>query len=223
VDLKTLRWAGYFAIAAAVIYAGATAAGSWLDPSYSQLRQHVSDLTASGASTSAALAPPYILYNLLVLAFAVNLYLASDRKRLFLVGLGLLTLNAVAGVMMVSWFAEDLGGTPTTVAGMGHIAFASVSSVAIVAAALAYGFAFRRLGRSWRFTSYLSFVVGLLFILAAPFAVIATAAHSDLAGLAERAAIAPFILWLLGVGAVASLRGPRWTARSGVFRPLSSS
>jgi hypothetical protein len=204
--LKTLRWAGYFANAAAAIYVGATAAGSLLDPSYSQLRQHVSDLTASGASTSADLAPLYVLYNLLAVAFAVNLYVASDRKRLFQVGLGLLTINALAGVMMVTWFAEDLGGTPTTVAGTGHVIFASVSSIAIVVGSFVFGFAFWRLGRSWQSMSFLSFGVGILFILAAPFAVLTTAAGSDLAGLAERAAIAPFILWLLGVGCFAIFR-----------------
>ena len=196
---KTLRWAGYFAIAAAAIYVGATASGSLLDPSYSQLRQHVSDLTATGASTDADLAPPFILYNLLVFAFAMNLYTAFRPIRLLRIGLGLLTANAIAGVMMVTWFTEDLGGAPTTPAGIGHVVFASVSFV--------YGFAFRRMGRPWRTMSLLSFGVGILFILAAPFAVMTTAANSDLAGLAERAAIAPFIVWLLGAGGFALFRG----------------
>lgn len=212
--MKTLRWVGYFAIAAAAIYVGATGAGSLLDPSYSQWRQHVSDLTASGASTSADLAPLYILYNVLIFAFAVNLYVASDRRRLFQVGLGLLTVNAVSGVMMVTWFAEDLGGAPKTAAGTGHVIFAGVSSVAIVASSFVYGFGFRRMGGRWRAASILSFVVGILFILAAPFAVIATARNSDLAGLAERAAIAPFILWLLVVGAFAIFRGQARAQRS---------
>jgi hypothetical membrane protein len=195
-----LRWAGYFAIAAAALYVGTTATGSLLDPSYSQIRQHVSDLTATGASTDAELAPPFILYNLLVFAFAMNLHTAFRRIRLVRIGLGLLTANAIAGVMMVTWFTEDLGGTPTTPAGIGHVVFASVSSIAIVLGSFVYGLAFQRMGRSWRTMSLLSFGVGILFILAAPFAVMATAANSDLAGLAERAAIAPFIVWLLGAG-----------------------
>jgi hypothetical protein len=52
------------------VYLAATAAGSLLDPSYSQIRQHVSDLTATGAPTAADLAPPYILHNLLVVAIS---------------------------------------------------------------------------------------------------------------------------------------------------------
>lgn len=200
---KTLRWAGVFGIAAALVYVAATAAGSLLDPSYSQIRQHVSDLTATGAPTTADLAPPYILYNFLVVALAFNLYGAGNRKLLFLFGLCLLTINAIAGVMMVTWFTEDLGGTPHTTAGAGHIVFASVSSLAIVAASLVYGLAFRRKGGSWRPMSLFSFLIAALFIVAAPFAITATAAKSEFAGLAERAAIAPFILWLLGVGVFA--------------------
>lgn len=206
VQSKTLRWAGYFAFAAAAVYVAATATGSLLDPSYSQIRQHVSDLTATGASTEADLAPPFILYNLLVFAFAMNLYTAFRHSRLFRIGLGLLTANAIAGVMMVTWFTEDLGGAPTTPSGIGHVVFASVSSIAIVVGSFVYGFAFRRKGRPWRAMSFLSFGVGILFILAAPFAVMTTAANSDLAGLAERAAIAPFIVWLLGVGGFALFR-----------------
>lgn len=207
VQLKTLRWTGYFAIAAVAVYVGATAAGSLLDPSYSQVRQHVSDLTATGASTSADLAPPFILYNLLVFAFAMNLYIAFRHSRLFRIGFGLVTANAIAGVMMVTWFTEDLGGAPTTLAGTGHVLFASVSSIAIVVGSFVYGFAFLRIDNAWRAMSFFSFVVGSLFIVAAPVAIMTTAANSDLAGLAERAAIAPFIIWLLGVGRFAVFRG----------------
>jgi hypothetical protein len=130
-----------------------------------------------------------------------------ETPRLFQIGLGLLTANAIAGVMMVTWFTEDLGGAPTTPAGIGHVVFASASSIAIVVGSFAYGSAFRRMGRPWRAMSFLSFGAGILFILAAPFAAISIAANSDLAGLAERAAIAPFIVWLLGVGGFAPFRG----------------
>ena len=105
-----------------------------------------------------------------------------ETARLFQIGRGLFTANAIAGVMMVTWFTEDLGGAPTTPAGIGHVVFASASSIATLVG---------------------SFGAGILFILAAPFAVISIAANSDLAGLAERAAIAPFIVWLLGVGGFA--------------------
>ena len=194
---RSARRAGAFGIAAAVVYVAATAAGSVLDPSYSQVRQHVSDLTASGASTWAALAPAYLLYNALCLAFAVALYRSSSRTRLFKVGLGLLVLNAFAGVMMVTWFREDPGRVVTTASGAGHIAFASVSSLTIVLGSIVYGFAF---GRSpvWRGLSAFSFAVGAAMIAFSPIAI--AAINSPLAGLAERGAIGVFLVWLIGVG-----------------------
>lgn len=204
---RLLRWSGYFGLAAAAVYVGATIAGSVLDPLYSQLRQHVSDPTATGAPTRAALAPAYLFYNLLAVVFATTLYLASKRSRLFKLGLALLVINAIAGVMMVTWFAEDLKGAPRTLAGTGHVVFAIVSSLATVAGSFMFGFAFGR-SRAWHLLSLFSFATGIAFLLVAPLAVIATASH-NLAGLAERAAIAPFVIWLLVVGAYALHEGGR--------------
>ena len=198
---QALRWAGYFGVAAAVIYVLATAGGSLLDPTYSQVRQHVSDLTATGAITRDELSPFYLLYNASVIGFAVSLYRFSERTVLFRSATGLLVLNAFAGVMMVTWLTEDLGGAPTTFAGTGHIVFATVSSLAIVSASILFGFAFRRTP-GLRSMSTFSFAIGAAFVVTAPFAIIATAANSY-AGLAERAAIAPFIIWLLVLGAYA--------------------
>jgi hypothetical protein len=177
-------------------------AGSLLDPSYSQIRQHVSDLTASGASTWTALAPAYLLYNGLAAAFAVALYSVSDRRRLWQAGTGLLLANAFAGVMMVTLFREDLGGVPTTIAGTGHLVFAGLSSVSILVAAFVYGIAFRR-SSAWRRLSTFSLAIGLGFVVLGPLAAFATAQKSDLAGLAERGPIGLFLLWLAVVGAYA--------------------
>jgi hypothetical protein len=203
---RTIRWTGYLALAAAVLYIGATVAGSLLDTSYSQMRQHVSDLTATGASTWAALAPIYALYNLLFLAFAIALYLSSDRSWTFKAVLGLLAANSFAGLMMVTWFREDLGGSPVTFAGKGHVVFASVSGLAVVAASILCGFAFRR-SAVWRPLSLFSLAVGVGFILLSPLAVVGI--KSDLAGLAERGPIGLSITWLLVIGAYAVIRGSR--------------
>ena len=54
VRARAIEVAGYLGIASGCVYVLTTAAGSVLDPTYSQIRQHVSDLTATGASTFAA-------------------------------------------------------------------------------------------------------------------------------------------------------------------------
>jgi len=193
-------WTGYFAVGAGIVYVATTAAGSLLDPSYSQLRQPVSDLTATLAVTRAALVPPYVFYNVLCFAFAIGLYDVSDRSRLFKIGLGLLTINAVCGILMVTWFAEDAFGTTITPTGTGHIVLAGISSGAVVATALVHGVAFRRSARL-RPLSRFSFAVGMGFVVLGPVAAAALATKSHLAGLAERGPIGLFIVWLLVVGA----------------------
>ena len=193
-----LRWSGWSGLGAAAVYLGAMGAGSLLDPQYSQIRQHVSDLTATGASTWAALVGPYIAYNLLVLTFAIGLYVASPRGWLWGIGLGLLALNALAGVGQVTWFREDVGGVPTTFAGAGHLVLAGISSLSIVLGSIVFGFAFRR-SAAWRPLARFSFAVAVGFAILGPLAAIATAAKSELAGLAERGPIGLFIAWLVVV------------------------
>lgn len=190
-----LRWTGVFGLAAAGIYVAATGAGSLLDPAYSQVRQHVSDLTADGARSWPALVGPYVLYNVLVAAFAASLYLTSPRGWLWRVGLGLLVLNGLTGIGMVTWFREDLGGVPTTTAGAIHLVLAGVSSITILLASIAFGSAFRG-SEMWRPLGRFSFAIAIGFAILGPLAAVATAAGSELAGLAERGPIGLFMIWL---------------------------
>src|SRR5690348_12361347 len=148
-SMSATRRTGYFGIAAAFVYVATTASGSLIDPSYSQVGQHVSDLTATDAPTRAALAAPYLLYNLLAFGMACSLWFGLARSRPALIGASLMTINSLAGIMMVTFFTEDLGGPPRTFAGYGHVGFAAASSLAIVLAAVVYGFAFRG-ARAWR-------------------------------------------------------------------------
>jgi hypothetical protein len=191
------RRAGLAGLAAVFIYVVATLAGSWLDPHYSQLDQHVSDLTATGAPTRSALVPFYLVYNGATVAFAFGLYLASLRTRWDRIGAALLLINAFAGIMMVTPFAEDLGGTPTTMAGLGHLWFAGLSSLAIVAGSFVYGAAFRHYPGMHRLSNF-SLALGVVFLVLGPLAVLATATET-LAGLAERGPIGTFLVWLTTV------------------------
>jgi hypothetical membrane protein len=216
---SSLTLAGRLAIGAAGVYVITTLAGSLLDPSYSQIRQHISDLTATGAPTWAALAPFYVVHNILAAAFAVELYRTSARGRLWQVGTALLIVNAISGVMMVTLFREDVGGFPTTSAGTGHLVFAGLSSLIIVVASIVYGVAFRR-STLWRPLSTFSFAVGVGFAVLGPLAAYATAEKSELAGLAERGPIGLFVLWLLVIGwfAISTASGRRPALTSQVFQ-----
>jgi hypothetical protein len=196
---KHLRWIAFLGTSAPVVYVGATAAGSLLDREYSQLRHHVSDLTATGAPTWAALAPVYVGYNVLVAALGLALYRSSPH-RLFGIGAALLGLNALAGVLSVTALRQDPGGLPTTPAGAGHIVAAGVMVVTIVSACFVYGFAFRR-HELWRPMGRFSFAIGAGLLIVGPLGV--AAADTELAGLAERGPIGLFLVWLAGVGGFA--------------------
>lgn len=214
--MKRSRLTGFLGVATVAVYVVATGLGSVLDPSYSQLRQHVSDLTATGSSTWAVLVLYYVSYNVLCVSFAWALYATSSRTWQFKLGSGLLMANAVAGILMITVFREDLGGSPTTLAGWGHVGLATVSSLTIFVAAIAYGFAFRH-SADWRPLSVFSFATAAAMIVLAPLAVVAM--NGPLAGLAERAAIGVFLVWMLAVGGYALLRSERparHTAASGV-------
>jgi hypothetical protein len=202
---STLRWLAFFGLGAPAVYAAATAAGSILDPRYSQIRHHVSELTATGAPTWAALAPAYIAYNVLVAGLGVTLYLIW-RNRLFGIGAGLLGINAVAGVLSVTWLRQDPGGIPTTPAGVGHVVAAGVMVLMVVIATFLYGVAFRRTA-AWPPLSRLSFAIGVGLLIVGPIGVIA--ADSDVAGLAERGPIGLFLVWLGATGGHALVRSRR--------------
>ena len=220
--MTTTRFLAISGVSGVAIYVVTTAAGSLLDPSYSQVRQHVSDLTASGSLTRDHLVVPYVIYNALVGSFAIALYRESSRRPLFKLGLGALLLNSVAGVMMVTVFPEDLRGAPVTVAGTGHLIFAGVSVVCTVAIAFLYGAAFRRSSTP---LATVSFVVGAAILVFGPCAAVATAAGSDLAGLAERIPIGLFLGWILAVSVHAFHFGDGQPARPrvGASRTVTSS
>lgn len=211
--MKTTRLTGLLGVAAVTVYVVATGLGSILDPSYSQLRRHVSDLTATGSSTWAVLVLYYVTYNVLCLTFAWALYISSPRTRQFKLGSGLLMANAVAGIMMVTAFREDLGGSPNTWIGWGHVVFATMSSLTIFLAAIAYGYAFRPIA-GWRPLAAFSFGTAAAMAVFAPLAVLAI--NGPLAGLAERGAIALFLAWMLGVSAYAL--APAGRATTGLER-----
>ena len=207
--MTSARFLALAGFSAALLYVITTIAGSVLDPSYSQLRQHVSDLTASGAATRDRLVAPYLFYNALVAAFALALWSESSRGRLFTAGLLALLLNAFAGVMMVSVFPEDLGGVPMTLAVAGHLFFAGISVLCTLAIAFVHGVAFRPTSRA---LSTVSLAIGAGILVFGPLAIFATAARSDLAGLAERTPIGLFLAWIVAVSAYALYAGERSTA-----------
>ena len=67
-------------MASPLVYLGAVVLGGAITPGYSHVSEHVSNLVRSGAPHKNALNPLFVVYNLLVLAFAAGLFtMVGDR------------------------------------------------------------------------------------------------------------------------------------------------
>lgn len=194
--LRFLIWTG---VAAPLVYVAVVVAGGASIAGYSHLNDPISSLTESGRGGFPWINIGFLLYNLLVAAFAVSGLRTHRREPLWQVIFWLLFLTAVSGLLM--WpFAQDPIGTPTSLTGALHLALAaieSLSSIAIVAISI----------RTLWITGHRRLAVfagGCLgFII--PFgiaAAAATAGHWQLMGLFERVTIGAFETWI-GVIALA--------------------
>ena len=135
--------AGGVAATAAAVYVGATVLGGVLDPGYSHVSMHVSELTSSHAPNRSFLAALYVGYNLALAGFGLALLRSVLRTRALTVASASLVLTAAVGILLVTWFPQDSYGHPATTAGGLHIALAGVAALLSIVAMIAAGRAFR--------------------------------------------------------------------------------
>ena len=189
---------GWAAAAALGIYVGATVLGGLLDPTYSHVGMHISELTSSHAPDRALLSGLYIGYNAALLALGLALLTRVARSGWLTATAGLLVATAVTGVLLVTAFPQDSYGHAATVAGTVHIALAGVAALASTLTVVAAGRAFRR-DPGWEQLAGISTVIALV-ILATGFAgAVGTALESPVMGLLVRLPIGAFLAWLAAV------------------------
>lgn len=201
--MSRARWiSGAAGIAAPLVYAAAVLTGGALDPHYSHVANTISELTMAGAPHRGALAASFVLYNLLVVVFAAGLPAALPRSGV--TAAVLLIVNAIAGIAMVTAFPTDLPDDPLTADGQVHIALAAVSSIGTIAVVALVAWALW--GRAdWHGLAVASAVCVGLILVSGIAAGVSAALLSPWMGLAERATIGIFMLWLFAF-AVAVLR-----------------
>ena len=201
--MTRLRAATLAGLAAPLVYAGAVVVGDFLDPRYSAVANTISELTMAGAPNRAALATVFVIYNLLLIVFALALPRAvpgADRRGIA-VAAGLLIVIATAGVGMSTLFPTDKPADPLTSTGMVHIGLAAVASLGTIAAVATVASATWR-SPSWRGVAALSLVCLVAIVLSGLWTAIATAQLAPTMGLAERATIGSFMVWLFAVAAL---------------------
>jgi hypothetical protein len=210
---------GGLAATAAAVYVGATVLGGLLDPGYSHVAMHVSELTSSHASNRAFLAALYVGYNLALAGVGLALLRSVLRTRAMTVASASLVLTAAVGILLVTWFPQDSYGHPATTAGAVHIALAGVAALLGIVAMIAAGRAFRRDER-WAPLARLSVWAAIVMVGTGAVGAAATAVSSPLMGLLQRLSIGTFLLWLLMVARF-GLQRPRSKGADPVLVPVA--
>jgi hypothetical membrane protein len=166
--------------------------------------QMISELMANGAPTERLVDPLFLLYDVLMMAFAVGVWMASPRRRVHITG-GLLFALGAIGLLGPVCFEMDPRGTGMSAATVRHIAITSVLGLFILAA-VAVGASIR--GRRFRRYSLatLAVLVGFGVLSAYAGRGADTGEPTPWVGIAERIDIGAFLLWV-AVLAV-SLLGP---------------
>ena len=187
-----------------LVYVFTVSLGGILTPGYSHIAQAVSDLIAAEAPAKSLLDPLFAIYNLLMFAFAIGLFLRmrADSKPRQIVGtVGALVLAAEGIFGLVTlFFPEDAGGVGAQISATGsmHIIFASLSSLTTMLAILLVGLWFRSSPRWQRYAIY-SFISLLVVFVAGGMAAASIANRSPFGGLAERTTIGGFMQWVFVV------------------------
>lgn len=210
--------AAWCAAAAVAIYITATLIGGLLDPTYSHVSMHVSELTSSYAPNRTLLAGLYVGYNIALVGLGIALRRHPRSGPWMAAASWLLIATGLIGVLLVTWFPQDSYGYPATTAGTGHIILAAVAALTAIIAMLTGGRGFSheightRLGR-------LSILVAVAMLVAGLGGAVATAIDSRYMGLLQRLSIGMFLLWLAAVAWY--IRPARRSAETDP-RPLSS-
>jgi CubicO group peptidase (beta-lactamase class C family) len=172
--------------------------------------QTISELSARGAPTKPLVDPLLVLYGLLALGFGVGVWGSAGGNRELRLTAGLLIGFAVVGLPGPWLFAMNLRGSGDLGGDLPHIVLTGVLVLFIIAAVAAGAFAQGRRFRRYSLATLATILVfGVLVGLEAP--AIAAGEPTPWIGVAERACIGAFLLWV-AVLAVSLLRADRGTA-----------
>jgi hypothetical protein len=166
----------------------------------------VSELMASGAPTERLVDPLFLLYDLLMMAFGVGLWVSGSKKRVRATG-GVLLAYAAVGLLGPTVFEMEVRGSRgDTTRDILHIAI-TLLLVLLIFASVALGAAAR--GRAFRLYSFATLLVMIVFGALTSFMApgLGTSEPTPWLGLAERLDIGAFLLWV-AVLSIALLRVP---------------
>jgi hypothetical protein len=176
-----------------IVYVITVAVGGFLNPSYSHIGMTVSELVEIGAPNRNLLNVMLVVYNLLIIPFAVGLYfgLKSGFSRILV--LVALVLTGILGTLVTVFFPLDAAGQSVTFTGMMHLVVVGLVVPCTFIFMLGFWNSARKDER-WRKMGLFSIGVFTVTLISG----IATAAfvYSDYRGLLERITIGSTLFWI---------------------------
>lgn len=182
-------------VISSLLYVGTDILAGTLYAGYSFTSQYISELFAIGAPTSGLVVPLFTVYDLLLVAFALGVWVSAGRNRALRVTALMVVGNAVNGLALWPFFPMHMRGVEATFTDTMHNTLAVVG-VIFVLLALGFGAAAYR---SW----FRPYSFGTILILLVPGIVafsygpqIGANMPTAWAGIAERISTYAYLLWV---------------------------
>ena len=184
-------------IVSTTLYFAIDAFGALSYPNYDYASQTISEMSAIGAPTRFVLAPLYLVYSVLLLAFAFGVRAAAGEMRGVRMAGNLLTGVGFVGLLLF-FFPMQMRGTAPAFTDLAHVVLGGVNSFLLL---LAIGFAAGAFGPRFRLYSIATILVMLVFgawtAWLAP--LVAENRPTPWLGIVERVLFASFLLWIAGL------------------------
>lgn len=188
-------------ILSSLLYVATDVMASWRYEGYSYTDQFYSELLATGAPTRPLMLLVSIAYNLLVAAFAVGVWTSASPKRAARITGAIMVGYAALSMVTPLFFQMDMRGTEVTPRGSLHGPMTAVMSLFIL---LSMGFGAFLFGRRFRFYSFATVVIVLIFgaLTALQIPQLDAGQATPLMGLKERINIYTTMLWFAALAIV---------------------
>ncbi len=176
-----------------IVYVITVALGGFLDPSYSQIGKTVSELVQRGAPNRDLLNAMLVVYNVLIIPFAVGLYFGLKKGVTRGVVMVVLVLTGILGTAVTVFFPLDAGGQSVSFTGMMHLIVVGLVVPCTFAFELGFWNSAKKDAR-WGKLGLVSIAIFIVTLISG----IATAAfvNSDYRGLLERLTIGSTLFWI---------------------------
>ena len=186
-------------ILASLLYVGTDTLAGMLYAGYNFTDQAISELLAINSPTSGFVVPLFTLYDSLLVAFALGVWLSASRNRVLRIMAGLMVGNAAMGLMLWNIFPMHMRGVEATLTDTMHIILAGVGVIFILLAVVSGSFAFGKRFRFYSIGTILMFCAPsiLVFLLSLSFPQFSekTVVIPPLTGVSERISTYVYLLW----------------------------